>query len=113
MINNVVLVFSVQQSDSLIYVSILFQILFPFRLLENIKQSSLCYTVGPCWASSFLSIFILKFLYFIYFWLCWAFVAARGPSLVAASGGDSLAAVHRLLAAVAAHVVEPLDVQVR
>ena len=31
-----------------IYVSILFQILSPFRLLQNIEQSSLCYTVGPC-----------------------------------------------------------------
>ena len=51
MINNVVLVSGVQQSDSIIHihVSILFQILFPFRLLQNIKQSSLCYTVGPCW----------------------------------------------------------------
>ena len=46
-----VLVSGVQQSDSFIhiYVSILFQILFPFRLLQNIEQSSLCYTVGPCW----------------------------------------------------------------
>ena len=34
-----------------IHVSILFQILFPFRLLQNIEQSSLCYTVGPCWLS--------------------------------------------------------------
>ena len=33
-----------------------------------------------------------KFIYFIlfYFWLCWVFVAARGLSLVAASGGHSL-----------------------
>ena len=27
-----------------------------------------------------------KFILFIYFWLCWVFVAARGLSLVAASG---------------------------
>ena len=32
---------------SLIY--ILFQILFPYRLLQNIDYSSLCYTVGPGW----------------------------------------------------------------
>ena len=25
-----------------------FQILFPYRLLQNIEYSSLCYTVGPC-----------------------------------------------------------------
>ena len=28
---------------------ILFQILFPYRLLQNIEYSSLCSTVGPCW----------------------------------------------------------------
>ena len=44
------LVSGVQQSDSVthIHVCILFQILFPFRLLWNIEQSSLCHTVGPC-----------------------------------------------------------------
>ena len=53
LINNVVLVSGVQQSDSVIHihVSILFQILFPPRLLQNIEQCSLCYTVGPCWLS--------------------------------------------------------------
>ena len=53
MINNVVLVLGVQQSDSVIHihVSILFQILFPFRLLHCIEQSSLYYTAGPCWLS--------------------------------------------------------------
>ena len=53
MINNVVLVSRVQQSDSLIHihVAMLSQILFPFRLLHNIEQSSLCYTVDPCWLS--------------------------------------------------------------
>ena len=52
MVNNV-LVSGVQQSDSVIHihVSILFQILFPFRLLQNIKQCFLYYTVGPCWLS--------------------------------------------------------------
>ena len=42
-----------QQSDSVIhtYISILFQILFPYRLLQNIEYSSLCYTVAPCWLS--------------------------------------------------------------
>ena len=32
--------------------SILFQILSPFRLLQSTEQSSLCYTVRPCWLSS-------------------------------------------------------------
>ena len=53
MIDNVVLVSGVQQSDSVIHihVSILFHILFSIRLLQNTEQSSLCYTVGPCWLS--------------------------------------------------------------
>ena len=34
----------------------------------------------------FLNLFFFKF---IYFWLCWVFIAARGLSLVAASGGYS------------------------
>ena len=27
----------------------LFQILFPYMLLQDIEYSSLCCTVGPCW----------------------------------------------------------------
>ena len=40
--------------------SILFQILFPFRLLHNIEQSSLCFTAGPCWSSILKTAYILK-----------------------------------------------------
>ena len=47
LIYNVVLVSAVQQSESVIHISTLFQILFPYRLLQSIEQSSLCYTVGP------------------------------------------------------------------
>ena len=43
----------------------------------------------------FLYINIILFL-FIYFWLCWIFVAAQGFFLVAASRGYSLIAVHGL-----------------
>ena len=33
-------------------VCVLFQILFPYRFLQNVKYCSLCYTaVGPCWLS--------------------------------------------------------------
>ena len=48
-INNVALVSGVRQSDSVIHihVSILSQILFPFRLLQSIEQSSLCYIGCP------------------------------------------------------------------
>ena len=48
------LVLGVQQSDSVIhtYISI-FQILFLYLLLQNIEYSSSCYTVGPCWLSTY------------------------------------------------------------
>ena len=36
-----------------------------------------------------LSLFLDLFILFIYFWLCWVLVAARGLPLVAASGGYS------------------------
>ena len=45
---NVVLISAVHQSDSVIHIYILFQILFPYRLVQNIEYSYLCYTVGPC-----------------------------------------------------------------
>ena len=46
MIYCVVLVLGEQQSDSVIRESVFLQILFPRRLLQNIEQRSLCYTVG-------------------------------------------------------------------
>ena len=47
-----VLVSAIQQTESIMHIrASFFQILFPFRLLENIEQDSLCYTVGPCWLS--------------------------------------------------------------
>ena len=49
-----------------------------------------------------------NFIYlFIYFWLCWAFVAAPGFSLAAAGEGCSLAVVHGLLIGVTSLVAEP------
>ena len=58
LIYNVVLFSSVQQSDSVIHIheSILLQITFPFRLLHNIEQSSLCNTTGLCCFSTFWSL---------------------------------------------------------
>ena len=44
-----------QQSDSV--TSILFQIRFPYRLFQSIEQSSLGYSLGPCWLS--ISIFYI------------------------------------------------------
>ena len=50
-IYNVMLVSSVQQGDSDIYIHIytyILHILFYYSLLLDIEYSSLCYTVGPC-----------------------------------------------------------------
>ena len=41
----------------------------------------------------------MKIYFFIYLWLCWVFLTAWGLSLVSASGGYSLIAVHGLLIA--------------
>ena len=51
--NNAVLISGVQKSNSVvhIHVAVIFQILFPYRLLQSTEQSSLCYTVGSCWLS--------------------------------------------------------------
>ena len=51
--NNVVTISGEQWRDSAIHihVSILSQTSLPSRLPHNIEQSSLCYTVGPCWLS--------------------------------------------------------------
>ena len=49
LIYNAVLISGVQQSGSIIHIYILFQILFPYRLLKDIEHNSLCYIVGPCW----------------------------------------------------------------
>ena len=57
LINNTVLVSHVQQTDSVITIHVfsymcIFQICFPFRLLHNIEQGSLCCTVGLFWLFS-------------------------------------------------------------
>ena len=81
-INNIVIVSGRQQRDSAIhlYVSILPQSLFPSRLPHTIEQSSLCYTVHPCWLS-ILNIAVLYFCILNYLSLglgLWIF-----PSLIA------------------------------
>ena len=55
-----------------------------------------------------LCIYLCIYIYyvFIYFWLCWFFAALHGFSLVTASRGYSLAAVHGLVIAVASLVAE-------
>ena len=45
------LIFSVQLSDSVTHIYILFHILFYYASSQNTEYSSLCYTIGPCWLS--------------------------------------------------------------
>ena len=50
---------AVQQSDSYIYIHILFHILFHYSLSQDIEYSSLCSTVGPCcWSSLYILVCI-------------------------------------------------------
>ena len=62
MINSVVLISGVEQSDSrtCTHPSILLQILYLFRLLQSIEASSLCCIVVSCWLSILFS-FIINF----------------------------------------------------
>ena len=46
-----ILVSGIQQSDSVIHIYTLFQILFTCRLLQYFEWNSLCSIVGPCWLS--------------------------------------------------------------
>ena len=57
-IYNVLLVSDVQHTDSVIHIHtfIIFQVLFPYRFLQNTEQSSLCYIGGPCWLSIWYSV---------------------------------------------------------
>ena len=50
-IYHTVIVIYINICDSVLHVYILFQILFPYRLSQNIKYSSLCYTVDLVWLS--------------------------------------------------------------
>ena len=49
---NIALVSGGQHSVSVTHIFILFEILFPDRLLQNTVYSFPCSTVGPCWLST-------------------------------------------------------------
>ena len=82
-IYNVVLVSGVQQSASFLHILIftLFKILFPYRSLQSIEQSSLCYIVDPYQLPIlYLVVCIRQFMGDHLFWgavlgcqCCWAF----------------------------------------
>ena len=55
-----------------IHIYLFFQILFLYSLLQNMVNSSLCYTVGPCW---------LSILYIIVCMLCYAKSLQLCPTL--------------------------------
>ena len=56
---------------------------FEYSILALKKSCNFEYNISHSY------IFLNKFIYlFVYFWLCWVFVAARGLSLVVTSGGE-------------------------
>ena len=69
-------------------------------MLREVSLSSVASTVFLVDPTSFFFLINL-FIYLIYFWLRWVFIAVRGLSLVVASGG-----LHGLLIAVASLVAE-------
>ena len=95
------LVSGVKHSDSVIntytlYIFIPFQILSSYRLLQNIRYSSLCYTVAPYW----LAILFFKYL-FIYLTTCLLLFfwgegtsAAYGSSQARGQIGAAAASLH-------------------
>ena len=65
--------------------------------------------IFPCAVQYGFSLFFFlfnKFILFIYFWLCWVFVAAHGLSLVVVSRGLLFIAVCGLLIAMTSPVAE-------
>ena len=68
------------------------------EFFKKLRMLSQCYLITP------LKYFV--FILFLYFWLCWVFVAEWGLSLVVTSGGSSLVAVHGLLIVVASLAME-------
>ena len=45
MISNTVLISGVQQNGTVVHVSVLFQVLFPFRMLHNLCASKSCFGI--------------------------------------------------------------------
>ena len=59
-----------QQSDTVTYtdISVFFQIVFPYSLLQNIEYGSLCYTVGPCYLYVlYIVVYIYTTIYIVYY----------------------------------------------
>ena len=57
------LIFSVQLSDSVTHIYILFHILFYYASSQNTEYSSLCYMIGTCWLPSLCLLIVC---------LCWS-----------------------------------------
>ena len=76
-----------QTSDLGVYLVIPWVFIIP--RLKGIRKPLECLAFAPLNIDLFykFSLFFKKI--FIYFWLCWVFVAVRGLSLVASSGGYS------------------------
>ena len=59
-------------------------------IITDTFMSIWCYFLELVNNIFYLGTYVFNFFLFIYFWLCWVFISARGLSPVAASGGHSL-----------------------
>ena len=66
------------------YIYIIFQILFHYRLLQDIEYNSLCYLLFIY----FIFIFIIK--KYLFIWLCWVLVVASGICIFVEACGTFL-----------------------
>ena len=64
------------------YIFLPFQILFPYRLIENTEYSSLWSTVSPCCSCTFIFIYLFIFKS-LFIWLCWVLLVACSVSVAA------------------------------
>ena len=78
--------------DMCVYVCVFMGVCMYFLTLKN-TSAFVKSLMTPCLSASFLGVQVLFFFFlnylFIYLWLFWVFVSARGLSPVAASGGHS------------------------
>ena len=88
-----------------IYVRTYVRYCFLPYMISRVHQR-ICLALGFSFSGSFNIMDSIFFFFFFFFWLRWIFVAPRGLSLVAASGGLLFTVVRGLLIAVASLVAE-------
>ena len=82
-------------------------IILPFESkLFNLESLQKMYLATVIVISTIVINCIFVIILFIYFWLCWVFLAARAFSLISVNGGFSPVAMRRLLIVVASLIAQ-------